>query len=154
MKLFLVQHGEAVPEQADPARPLSPRGRLDVLKVSSVLKASGISPIPIRHSGKARARQTAEIIASAIGSESIISEEKNLNPNDPVRGTAGEVASLPGDLMIVGHLPFLAKLASLLLTGSEDTGTVAFRMGGVVCLEREERRWQVAWMVIPELIQY
>ncbi|HWU40268.1 MAG TPA: phosphohistidine phosphatase SixA, partial [Candidatus Acidoferrum sp.] len=149
-----MQHGEAAPEESDPARPLTPRGRLDVLKVSSVLENAGISSIPIRHSSKTRARQTAQIIASAIGSENITSEEKNLNPNDPIRGVADEISSLSGDLMIVGHLPFLGKLASFLLTGSEDAAIVAFRMGGTVCLERDERHWQVAWMVVPELIQY
>lgn len=55
--------------------------------------------------------------------------------------------------MIVAHLPFLSKLASLLLTGSESASTVAFKQGGIVCLERfEGQRWQVDWMIIPELL--
>jgi phosphohistidine phosphatase len=56
--------------------------------------------------------------------------------------------------MIVGHLPFLGKLASALLTGSESVSPVAFRQGGVICLQRNEgMTWQVAWMVIPDILK-
>ena len=54
--------------------------------------------------------------------------------------------------MLVGHLPFLSKLASRLVTGSEDTAVVSFRAGTAVCLERsEEGQWQVAAVVPPVL---
>jgi phosphohistidine phosphatase len=154
MKLYLVQHGEAVPDEADPARPLTSKGRLDVLKVASVIKTAGILSVPIRHSGKTRAKQTAEIIASAIGSETLMVAGKNLNPNDDIRPASQDISAMSEDLMIVGHLPFLGKLASFLLTGSENAGLVAFRMGGAVCLVRDEKKWQIAWAIVPELIQY
>jgi len=55
--------------------------------------------------------------------------------------------------MIVGHLPFLGKLASLLLTGCESANTVAFKQGGIVCLSRSElKQWQINWMVTPEIL--
>ena len=63
--------------------------------------------------------------------------------------------SLTGsDLMIVGHLPFLGKLVALLVTGSEKNEIVEFRFGSVVCVERrDDKKWKVAWMVTPSLLQ-
>ncbi len=65
----------------------------------------------------------------------------------------GELANLQEDRVVVGHLPFLAKLASELLTGSEATEVVAFRQGGIVCIERgRDGAWRVLWMVTPEIL--
>jgi len=64
-----------------------------------------------------------------------------------------ELAPNGRDVMIVGHLPFVSKLASLLLTGDESADTIAFQKGGIVCLERSaEDKWHVNWMVTPELL--
>ncbi len=153
MKLYLIQHGEATQEEVDPARPLTVQGKRDVQRVASFLKSAGIGPLTIRHSGKTRAKQTAEIVASRLGPECQIMESKNLSPNDPIRMVAEEISRMTGDLMIVGHLPFLGKLTSFLLTGSESKNVIAFRMGGVACLQRkDDRTWQVAWMMIPQLL--
>ncbi len=154
MKLYLIQHGEATPEEMEPSRPLSPKGSQDVKKIASFLAQPGLGSIAIRHSGKLRARQTAEIIAASLGSAAQVQETGNLSPNDPVQNLVEEVGKMTADLMIVGHLPFLGKLASALLTGSESVNPVAFRQGGVVCLQRNERmNWQVAWMVIPDILK-
>ena len=57
------------------------------------------------------------------------------------------------DLMIVGHLPHLSKLVSLLVSGSESVSVVTFQQGGVVCLERKkEGDWTVVWMIIPDMV--
>jgi len=118
------------------------------------LKGSGMGPLPIHHSGKTRARQTAEIIAPYLRPECQVQERDKLSPNDPVQGLAKELSEMTSDLMIVGHLPFLGKLASTLIAGSEAKNLVAFRQGGVVCLQRsEEKAWQVAWMVTPDLLK-
>jgi broad specificity phosphatase PhoE len=48
MRLYLVQHGDAVPEQLDPERPLSAAGRQDVEAVARLLAetASALSALP------------------------------------------------------------------------------------------------------------
>lgn len=154
MKFYLVQHGEATSEEVDPSRPLTAKGHQDVQKMSSFLKAAGLGPLTIRHSGKARARQTAEIITTHLGSGCQVQQGENLGPNDPVQRLAQEISEMTGEFMIVGHLPFLGKLASTLLAGSDAKNLVAFRQGGVVCLQRsEDKAWQVAWMVAPELLR-
>jgi phosphohistidine phosphatase len=154
MKLYLIQHGEAASEEVNPSRPLTPKGSRDVERIASFLARTGLGSIAIRHSGKLRARQTAEIIAASLGPTAQVQEAGNLSPNDPVRKLVKEVGKMTADLMIVGHLPFLGKLASALLTGSESVNPVAFRQGGVVCLERNESlTWQVAWMVVPDILK-
>ncbi len=53
--------------------------------------------------------------------------------------------------MLVGHLPHLSRLASLLLVGDPAREIVAFRMGAIVCLSREEGQWRLRWILVPEL---
>jgi len=153
MRLYLIQHGEATPEDVNPSRPLTPKGSQEVNKIASFLAQMDLGPISIRHSGKLRARQTAEIISASLGPGYQVQQSENLSPNDPVRNLIEEIKRMTADLMIVGHLPFLGKLVSTLLTGSESTSPVAFRQGGVVCLQRkEDQTWQVVWMVIPDIL--
>ncbi|MGB9700646.1 MAG: phosphohistidine phosphatase SixA [Thermodesulfobacteriota bacterium] len=154
MKLYLIQHGEATPEQVDPLRPLTAQGREDVLQIASFLKDARVRPTLIYHSEKLRAKQTAEIIASAMALNELIRERKGLLPQDVIDDIAQEISRSAKDLMIVGHLPFLSKLATFLLVGKEEGNLIAFQPGGVVCLKRaEDQRWQVAWMVVPEILK-
>ena len=63
------------------------------------------------------------------------------------------LAETTEDIMLVGHLPHLSKLSSLLLTGNEDLEIIEFIMAGIVCLERDKSgRWTVRWMITPETI--
>jgi len=152
MKLYLIQHGEATAEEVDPSRPLTAKGRTDVQKIASFLKGAELGPMVIFHSGKTRARQTAEIIATQLSPGCQVKERDGLAPKDPVKVLAKEIWEMANDLMIVGHLPFLGKLAARLLVGQESKNVVAFRQGGIVCLQRsEDQTWQVAWMITPEL---
>jgi phosphohistidine phosphatase len=55
--------------------------------------------------------------------------------------------------MIVGHLPFLEKLASFLVCGGEGAKAVIFRYSAIVCLERKESaRWTVDRVIKPEMV--
>ena len=154
MKLYLIQHGEATAEEIDPSRPLTGKGQSDVQKIASFLKGAGVRPVTILHSGKTRAQQTAEIITAQLGPDCHVREREGLAPSDPAKALANELSGMANDLMIVGHLPFLGKLASMLLAGSEAKNLVAFRQGGVVCLQRnEDQTWQLAWMVTPEILK-
>ena len=152
MKLYLVQHGKAVQEEVDPQRPLTEEGRQDTQKVAGFIKPLKISVDYLWHSGKKRAAQTAEILAEVVKYKSLTAHT-GLGPNDDVRVLKDELATTQQDIMIVGHLPFLNKLASLLLAGSESANIVAFTNSGIVCLTRyEKNQWQLDWAVIPELL--
>ncbi len=150
MKLFLVQHAKAASEEIDPERPLTEEGRRDIQRVASFIESVNLSVDYLWHSGKTRARQTAEVLAEVITVGSEIAAHDGLAPNDNVKAIKDQIASAQNDIMIVGHMPFVAKLASLLLTGSEFSGTIAFKQGSIVCLNySDECKWQVEWMITP-----
>ena len=150
VKLYLVQHGEAKSEAEDPQRSLTERGIDEVRNVAGVAKKMGLHPSKIYHSGKQRAKQTAEIFAGSLDRPSEATQ--GLNPNDEVRVWAERISMEREDLMIVGHLPFLEKLASFLMTGKETHRLVFFRYGSIVCLERkEDGGWGVRWILTPEM---
>src|SRR4030042_2330672 len=152
MKLFLVQHAKATSKEIDPERPLTEEGRRDVEKVAAFIKPLNLAVSFLWHSGKTRARQTAEILAEVITIGNEMAAHNGLAPNDDVQAIKEQIVSVRQDVMIVGHLPFLAKLASLLLTGSESAGTVAFKQGGIICLSCEDKnQWQIDWMITPDL---
>lgn len=154
MELYLVQHGEAMSEADDPARPLTAGGRQEVQRVSAVAARLGLRPAEIRHSGKRRAAETAEILAAALGVREHVVAVAGMAPNDDVRPIASALDKAPQPLMLVGHLPFLSRLASLLLVGEPERTLLRFRMGGIVCLRRdppEAGGWMVAWMLTPEI---
>ncbi len=154
MKLYLIQHGEATSEQVDPLRPLTEKGQENVRKIASFLKEAKVRPALIYHSEKLRAKQTAEIIASTMALKELIRERKGLLPQEAINDIAQEIWQSVQDLMIVGHLPFLSKLAAFLLIGKEDENLIAFQQGGVVCLKKgEDQIWRVAWMVVPEILK-
>ena len=154
MRVYLMQHGKPVPKEEDPDRPLLNQGKGDVEKVSEFLKKSGVKVGEAYHSGKTRARQTAEIMVSHTNPGLDAKERAGLSPLDEVKEIASQIKGADKDLLIAGHLPHLAKLASLLVSGEEAIPVVKFQQGGVVCLEKdEEGRWSVAWMVVPEMIK-
>jgi phosphohistidine phosphatase len=150
MKLYLVQHGKALSKEDAAHRPLSMEGKKETRKIARFLKKRNIKTDFIWHSGKARAVETAQIISWVIEHEKI-SEREDLNPSDPVEKFREEVERLNADLMIVGHLPFLQKLASLLLTKADHHSLISFKNSGVVCLEKQ-KDWELAWSMTPNLV--
>lgn len=152
MELYLVQHGEAKSEAEDPTRPLTDRGREEVGRVAAFVVKIGLKPAEIRHSGKRRAEETARLFAQALGLSEKVKAVSGLAPNDDVQPLAGALLAEKDNLMLVGHLPHLSRLASLLLVGDSGKTIVRFRMGGIVCLAREDAsRWTLAWMITPEI---
>jgi phosphohistidine phosphatase len=153
MRVYLVQHGQAMSEDQDPGRHLTEKGIADVRKISLFLKNAQIRVDAIWHSGKARALQTAEILAERIISKHDVIEHKGLSPNDNIMPVKNELHESDADIMIVGHLPFLSKLASSLVIGNESAQLISFQQGGLVCIEKaEDKTWKIRWMIVPELL--
>ncbi|HUT29224.1 MAG TPA: phosphohistidine phosphatase SixA [Sedimentisphaerales bacterium] len=153
MKLYLVQHAKAASEQEDPRRSLTEAGRKESEKAAAFARPLNLCVGCIWHSSKRRAAQTAEILAEAVTSKEGSVAREALGPNDDVTPVARELGAAEKDVMIVGHLPFLSRLASLLLTGSESGDTVTFRNAGIVCVERgEDGRWHICWVVTPDIL--
>jgi phosphohistidine phosphatase len=151
--VYLMQHGIPVSKTDDPERPLSAQGIKDVENLAEFLQKRGITVKDIYHSGKRRARETAEIMGFRFAPGSEPKERRGLSPLDDVGDIADQINKGNEDLLIAGHLPHLEKLTSLLVIGNESVPVVSFRQGGLVCLEQhEDKGWTVAWMLVPEII--
>jgi len=153
MRLYLVQHGKAETKQNDPQRRLTADGRAETDKIAGFLKPVQLGVAQIWHSGKSRARETAEILNRAVPADDGLIEREGLSPDSPAEPIRETIDTLQGDLMIVAHLPFLSKLCSVLLLGQKDADPVDFRNAGIVCLERDAcNMWRLRWIVTPELL--
>ena len=152
MSVLLVQHGKSLPREQDPDRGLSLEGIHDVERIAGVAKGYGVYPATILHSGKKRARQTAEIFASALNPEGGVHEKSGLKPLDDVK-TFAEGLKGQDNIMIVGHLPFMERLISYLITGDAERPVFRFQNGGIVCLDQEPeaRGWVIKWTLMPEI---
>ncbi len=152
MAIFLVQHGKSLPKEADPENGLSEEGMGDAARIADVAKGYQVHVPEIRHSGKKRARQTAEIFASALNPERGVQQASGLKPMDDVTGVAGEINN-QDDIMLVGHLPFMGRLTSYLITGTIDTPVFKFQNAGIVCLEQDpdSRSWVIKWTLMPNI---
>jgi len=147
LDVYLIQHAESLSEKEDPERPLSEEGKATMEKIGSLAVRLGINPDMIYHSGKLRAKQTAEILAQHLRLSDKVRQRPGLAPLDQVLPTADwlqkEAASGTRSLAIVGHLPFLDKLASLLVAGNENVGVVGFQHGAIVKLVPAGRKYAV-----------
>jgi len=151
MRVYLVQHGLAKSADEDAQRPLSDQGREDVARTAGFLSLfEKPHPAKIMHSGKLRAEQTAEMFSEAWGGIAV-EHTLDLAPNDDPSVWSAHLASMSDDVMLVGHLPHLQRLAGLLLCGDPGCEAVHFRNGGVVCLEKTETGWAMLWQINPTL---
>ncbi len=147
MEVYLVQHGKAKSEDEDPERSLSEEGGTEVEKVAAHAAKLGLE-CQVMHSPKLRAKQTAGIFASHM--KSTANEMEGLKPMDDPDIALDFIESQEGNVMLVGHLPHMNKLASLLVSEDENADLIAFRKGAIVCLEKDEK-WRVKWILTPEL---
>lgn len=154
MKVYLVQHAKAKSKEEDPERPLSAAGRADIGKVAAYLaQNASLNIYQIYHSGKTRARQTAEILSDALHPAAELQEAADLQAMDDPSIWAKELPQMNGDVMLVGHKPYMPRLAGLLVCQDEEKQVVDFQKGGVVCLNRDsDEGWLVHWIVTPDVI--
>ncbi len=154
MKLYCVRHGEAESAAVDPARGLTLQGRHDVTKVGRYLGARGVSVHHILRSGKERAKQTAEILAAQMKVAQIDEVERLLDPDALTSPLLDMIGAFTDDTMLVGHLPFMAKLVSALVIDNDAYyPIVQYPPGTVICLEYYEgRRWIVNWILQPVIV--
>lgn len=151
MRLYLVRHGQALDATVDPARPLSESGIREAEALWAFVGQVPFGPTEVWHSGKTRTRQTAEILVAGADLKAPLVEQAGLAPNDPVEPVAARLAARPEDLCLVGHLPFVGRLASYLTAGQSDATHWAFDPCAILCLDRDGMgRWWCRWFAGPE----
>jgi phosphohistidine phosphatase len=153
MLLYLVQHAEAKDEADDPNRDLTEKGSLDIEAVSHHLKRLNVEVKQIFHSGKTRAQSTAKILADHLQPSAGMSSAQGLAPMDDPKIWAERLAGMDENIMLVGHLPHLGRLAALLMSGDKERSVVNFQMGGAVRLQHMQAdQWALDWMIVPNII--
>ncbi|MDR7401295.1 MAG: histidine phosphatase family protein [Armatimonadota bacterium] len=152
MNLYLVHHAEAVPEERDPARPLTERGWAQARSVArQAVTRAGARPLRIVHSEKLRAAQTAQAWREVLP-EVEVTADARLNPSADPGSLVPALAEEGHDLALVGHQPFLNRLAALLLCEDAGRPVLALPAAGVACLERGPHgEWTVRWAIGPDL---
>jgi len=153
MLLYLVRHGEALGQGEDSGRPLSTKGERDIGALAELLAHRfKLMPGHIYHSAKLRAVQTAAIISDQLPQAPTPVETDNLAPMDDPAIWAERLEVADMDTMLVGHLPYMSRLASLLLLWDAGREILDFTPGTIVCLEKTGE-WRVKWMISPQILK-
>ena len=142
MRIYIVQHGKAKSEEEDPRRALNDEGIRETQKIAKEMRGR-INVSKIYCSKKLRAKQTAEIFGKHLGAK--VESVNGLKPMDEIQNA---IELIEDNVMFVGHLPYLSKLTSELITGNPEMETVNFTYSGVLCLEKEEK-WRIISYVLP-----
>ena len=152
MTLYLVQHGQSLPKDVDPDQGLSETGVAETERIAGVAKDYQINIGHILHSIKTRARKTADIFASALNPSGGVKEVEGLKPMDDVAAFAADL-SPDTHTMLVGHLPFMERMTSYLVTGSIDKPVFKFQNSGIVCLDQDpdSNSWVIIWTLMPNI---
>ena len=152
MALYLIQHGQSLPKDQDPQKGLSKEGVAETERMAQLAKNYGVRVSNITHSGKTRARQTAEIFEATLQPSGGIQEQSGLNPLDDVTVFAKTIDDAE-DTMLVGHLPFMERLTAYLITGSFEKPVFKFQNSGIVCLDKDPsaESWMIKWTLMPHI---
>ena len=152
MRLFIVQHGDAVAKDVNPDRPLSDQGRADIERLAELLGKQKVRVARILHSGKTRAKETAELLRPLLERDGEFEEQQGLAPNDsPDAFLRQLMRAAEKDTLIVSHMPFVARIVSQALTGVPDRQLLEFAPGGVAGIERgDSASWRLFMFVRPE----
>ena len=146
MRVFLVHHAEAVGAADDPQRPLSALGLRQAAWLASAALDAGVHPDVIWHSGKLRARQTAEAFLRGSNPSAEFRMVRGLRPEDPPDWIRDMLEGEDRDVLAVGHMPHIAQLAWRL--GASE----ALPLHGLVAFERVgERRYEERWRARPPI---
>jgi phosphohistidine phosphatase len=147
-QLWLIHHGRALHPTDDPRQPLSEAGRAETAHLAATLAARGVRPDVVWHSGKLRARQTADLCWRACQPLAALCATRDLQPGDPPTAMRDRLYGETRAILIVGHLPHLPALRALLCPADGEAG---FPAHGAVALESDDDgiTWREAWRVAP-----
>ncbi|MGD8777123.1 MAG: phosphohistidine phosphatase SixA [Syntrophobacterales bacterium] len=158
MEIYLMQHGPNLSKDEDPEESLSPEGEAQVSKAAQAIKRMGLGFEVIIASPKKRSKQTAAIVAEAVGFpvEDILETEK-VKAMTPAEETINYLKQFADkkSVLIAGHLPSLAEVASFLLT-SGSKATIQFERGGLGRIDVESiptNEGKLRWYLTPQQLQ-
>lgn len=152
MTLYVAQHGKSLTASEDPEKGLSKDGRSETQHIAEVAAGYQVNVSRILHSGKQRARQTAQIFGQYLSPEGGIESCEGMNPLDDVNALA-RTLPLDQQVMVVGHLPFLERLIGLFVCGDPDKVLFKLQNSGIVCLDylEDAQHSVIRWALMPHI---
>jgi phosphohistidine phosphatase len=143
MNLYLMRHGVAVAADDpsvthDSERPLTSKGVKRMRRAARGLRLLKIPFDAILTSPVLRARQSAEIVATALGMEARWEEISGLAPESTVEHLLFGLTRYQDreHLLLVGHEPLLSRTIASLLCGSAEKGfEIPVRKGSLCRIE-------------------
>jgi len=148
--LYLVQHADRVDASVDAAKPISAKGREDIELTATHIAKQNPDIKEIRHSHQLRAKQTANVLSKHLKGVRR-KEVDGLEWDSDIGPLTKSLSNQRSNIMLVGHMPHLGKLASHLVTGNEDADIIQFSKAGIVCLKRsEDGKWKIEWIITPQ----
>lgn len=165
MELFIIRHAIAAPlgkenEFSDEKRAITVEGRNRMREVVKGLVKLGVEIDLILTSPLARAVETAEIIAAAVGlSKKDIKQTGNLAPGAfpdnlfaEIKGNAGAEA-----IALVGHQPDLGGLIARIIQSDGGVLSIQLKKGAVCCINVTETvpalRGDMMWLLTPKQLR-
>lgn len=142
--IYLVHHADAVGPEVEPQRPLSPSGLAHAEALAAQAAAKGVKPVAIWHSGKLRARQTAEPFLRLCNPLAEFAAIHGLQPMDAPTWIRDFVTAEHREVMLVGHMPNLPRVLTSLVSGDESS-LLSFPLHGMIALEAAHERWREVW---------
>jgi len=158
--LYLVRHGvaeepgEAWPD--DTLRPLTLKGKARLKEAAQGLLALDVQIDEIATSPFVRARQTADVLASAFADVPPVKALPSLAAGGQVADVLAQLGRFAGrrNVAIVGHAPGIGQLAARLVGARRG---FEFRKGAVCCIEVDalpaSARGRLRWFLTPRMLR-
>ena len=152
MHLIIVRHAQALSKQEDPSRPLNEKGKIEAEKLNAFLKTQDLAISRVFHSSKARAKETAEIVAQDLNSVDTLESLGALDPEEDIQKLAQIIDYFTEDTVLVGHIPHVELLSNFLLSGDFVRPVSAFETASAMCFQKAQNKWVLKWFISPQLL--
>jgi len=160
MNLFVLRHGIAVEQRRpghDAERQLTAKGERKIREAIAALKGMRISFDLIFTSPYLRTEQTARLVAKRLGLAKKLVVSETLKPGANRHEFLRLLTKTDSEnILIVGHEPFLSRLVSSLISGSERS-LVLLKKGGLCKISmpslRHGKRATLEWLLTPRQLK-
>jgi len=160
--LYLLRHGIAARRgtawRHDADRPLTKKGAKKIRDVAKAMRDLGLSFDIILSSPLRRAKETADIVARVLRCRKKLRFTDHLKIGGSPEALVHEITTRhrkAGAVLLVGHEPYLSRLISVLVSGTEDL-SIRMKKGGLCKLSvqslRHGRCATLQWLVGPSLV--
>lgn len=151
MQLYLMRHGQAALNPTSMHVSLTPRGRQDAELMGKFARDEALDFNNIWHSDKTRAKQTAQIVAKAVGRSACLTERPDLTPESDIHSVVQDLNAARknnvGNILIVSHMPFLPRLSYDLLSNEQYPSALEFHTATMACFSpNDSNGWTLNWI--------